>query len=220
MGQLLYITANPKTEETSFGLKAGRAFLEAYREANPEDEVIHVDVFQQDIPLIDADVLSAWGKLGSGHSFDDLSDAERGKVAQLGELVDQFIAADRYVFVSPLWNFGVPPLLKAYIDAVAVAGKTFRYTEAGPEGLLTGKKAVHIHATGGVYSEPPMDAMDFSNRYLVTVLGFLGVTDVETVRVEGMNQFPDRTDEILAKAADKARETAQRLARHAVVTEQ
>ncbi|PTM60012.1 FMN-dependent NADH-azoreductase [Desmospora activa] len=212
MSKVLYVTANPKAVEDSFGLKTGQAFLDAYKEANPQDEIIHLDLYKEEIPLIDADVLSGWGKLGAGQSFDALTPDESKKVARLGELVDQFVAADRYVFVSPLWNFGVPPQLKAYIDAVAVGGKTFRYTEAGPEGLLKGKKAVHIHATGGVYSEAPMDAMDFSNPYLVAVLGFFGITDVETVRVEGMNQFPDRVDAILAEAKEKARETAKTFA--------
>jgi FMN-dependent NADH-azoreductase len=218
MGQLLYITANPKTEANSYGLKVGRAFLDAYREVNPEDEVIHVDVYQQAIPLIDADVLSAWGKLGAGQTPDDLTDSEKAKVTRLNELVDQFIAADRYVFVSPLWNFGVPPMLKAYMDAVSVAGKTFRYTEQGPEGLLKGKKAVHIHATGGVYSEPPMDTNDFGNPYLVAVLRFLGVTDVKTVRVEGMSQFPDQAESILAAAQDEARKVAQAFAAKTATT--
>lgn len=212
MSKVLFITANPKAEEASFGLKTGRAFLDAYKEASPQDEIIHLDLYKEEIPLIDADVLSGWGKLGAGQSFDDLTPEESSKVARLSELVDQFVAADRYVFVSPLWNFGVPPMLKAYIDAVAVAGKTFRYTEVGPEGLMKGKKAVHIHATGGVYSEAPMDALDFSSRFLVAVLGFFGITVVETVPVEGMNQFPDRADEILTEAKEKAREAAKRFA--------
>ncbi|MFP3821738.1 NAD(P)H-dependent oxidoreductase, partial [Bacillus sp. SIMBA_008] len=87
--------------------------------------------------------------------FDTLSAEEQAKVARLNELSDQFVSADKYVFVSPLWNFSFPPVLKAYIDSVAVAGKTFKYTEQGPVGLLTDKKALHIQARGGYYSEGP-----------------------------------------------------------------
>ena len=146
MATVLYITAHPHDHQTSFSLAVGKEFIDAYREANPSDEVISVDLFKEDIPQIDADVFSGWGKLQSGTAFDQLSDAEKAKVARLGAIVDQFVAADKYVFVSPMWNFSFPPVLKAYIDAISVAGKTFKYTESGPVGLLTNKKGLHIQA--------------------------------------------------------------------------
>jgi FMN-dependent NADH-azoreductase len=85
-----------------------------------------------DIPHIDADILSGWGKLRGGASLDQLSEAERSKVARLNGIVDQYVSADKYVYVSPIWNFTFPPVLKAYINTICVAGKTFKYTENGP----------------------------------------------------------------------------------------
>jgi len=124
-------------------------------------------------------------------------------------LADQFVAADKYVIVTPMWNLGVPPMMKAYIDAIMAVGKTFRYTEKGPIGLLTNKKAVHIHARGGFYSEPPMKEFDFANRYIESVLRFMGVTEVHSVICEGHEHLPDKADEIFEAAIAKARELAR-----------
>lgn len=80
--------------------------------------------------------------------------------------LETFMHADRYVFVTPMWNFSYPSVVKAYLDNLAIAGKTFKYTENGPVGLLEGKKALHIQATGGVYSEGPYAAVDFGRNHL------------------------------------------------------
>ncbi|MGG3563403.1 NAD(P)H-dependent oxidoreductase, partial [Neobacillus rhizosphaerae] len=128
MAQVLYITAHPHDESQSYSMAVGKAFIDSYKENNPNDEVVHVDLYSENIPHIDADVFSGWGKLRSGQAFEELSSEEKAKVSRLNELSDQFIAADKYVFVTPLWNFSFPPVMKAYLDSVAVAGKTFKYT--------------------------------------------------------------------------------------------
>jgi len=212
MAQLLYITAHPLNEPQSFSLRLGKAFLDQYREVAPNDEIIRLDLYNMDLPYIDRDVFSGWGKLRSGGGFDQLSGDEQRKVGRLGELVDQFVAADKYVFVTPFWNFSFPPIMKAYIDAVCVAGKTFKYTERGPAGLLTEKKALHVQARGGVYSEGPAAQMEFGHRYLATIMQFFGVPSFEGLIVEGHNQFPDRAEEILSQAIARAPEVAQRFA--------
>jgi FMN-dependent NADH-azoreductase len=102
--------------------------------------------------------------------FEELSEEEKAKVGRLSELCEQFISADKYIFVSPLWNFSFPSVLKAYIDSVSVAGKAFKYTEKGPVGLLTDKKALHIQARGGIYSEGPAAQMEMGHRYLDIVM--------------------------------------------------
>lgn len=212
MSQLLYITANPKSENESFSLSVGREFINAYRAANPNSSIVELDLYKTNIPEIDADVFSGWGKLQQGSAFEQLSADEKAKVARIGELTDQFVQADQYVFATPFWNFGFPPRFKAYIDTICIAGKTFKYTAEGPVGLLNGKKAAHIQAAGGVYSQGPGQNMDFSNRYLKTVLGFIGITDVETIWVEGMAAQPDQADSIKAKAISQAQEIAKRFA--------
>jgi FMN-dependent NADH-azoreductase len=191
-------------------MAVGKEFIEAYREANPTDEVINLDLYKMNIPQIDADVLSGWGKLASGSSFDQLSEAEKSKVGRLNELVDQYVSADKYVFVSPMWNFSFPPVLKAYIDAVCVAGKTFKYTENGPVGLLTNKKAIHIQASGGIYSEGPAAGFESGHSYLKKIMQFQGVPSFEGIFVEGMAAMPDKAQSIKEKAIERAREVAKR----------
>ncbi len=216
MSKVLYITANPKPVDQSFSLTVGEAFLEAYKQANPQDEIVKVDLYQTEVPLIDEDVFSAWGKLQQGTAFDALTEQEQAKVSQMNVLLEQFMEADKYVFVTPLWNFSVPPKMKAYIDNITIAGKTFKYTDEGPVGLLEGKKAVHIQARGGIYSEGPAKDMEFGDRYIQQVLGFIGVTDVQSIIVEGVNAMPDKAEEIKAKAIEEAKEVAENFATETV----
>lgn len=122
-------------------------------------------------------------------------------------VLDEFLAADVVVIGAPMYNFSIPSNLKAWIDRVAVAGKTFAYTEAGPVGLATGKKAVVISTRGGLYSEGPAAGMDHQESYLKTVLGFLGVTDVEFVRAERLSFGPEvRAQSVADARAEIARE--------------
>ncbi len=212
MATVLYITANPKTEDQSFSLSVGREFLNEYKSINPNDQVIELDLFKSDIPEIDADVLTGWGKLQQGGSFDDLTASEKAKVVRLNELVEQFVAADKYVFVTPMWNLSFPPVLKAYIDSICVAGKTFRYTEQGPQGLMGGKPAIHIQARGGFYSEGPATEFEFGDRYLRGILAFVGITDATTLPIEGMAAVPHEADRIKSEAIEQAKQLAKTFA--------
>jgi FMN-dependent NADH-azoreductase len=208
MAKVLYITAHPLNEEQSFSMTAGKAFIESYKEVNVNDEIIHIDLFKENIPQIDADVLGGWGKLQKGTEFSALSQAEQEKIGRMAELVDQFTAADKFVFVSPLWNFSFPPVMKAYLDAVAVAGKTFRYTQEGPVGLLTDKKALHIQARGGFYSEGPAAEMEMGHRYLTTIMNFFGVPSTEGLFIEGHNAAPEKAQEIKENGIARAKDLA------------
>ncbi|MET3851025.1 FMN-dependent NADH-azoreductase [Paenibacillus sp. OAE614] len=208
MATVLYITAHPLNPEESYSLAVGKQFIGAYREANPTDEVVHLDLYKENIPQIDADVLRGWGKLRSGSTLDQLSEAEKSKVARLEEILNQFMAADKYVFVSPMWNFTVPPVLKAYTDATSIPGKTFKYTEKGPIGLLPGKKALHIQASGSVYSEGPLAPIEMGYSYMKTILQFYGI-ESEAIFVEG-TAVSERAPFIKEKAIAQAKEAAKR----------
>ncbi|MDP4162119.1 MAG: FMN-dependent NADH-azoreductase [Bacillota bacterium] len=209
MAKVLYITAHPHDEAHSFSMATGKAFIEAYQQANAGDEIVHIDLYNEKIPQIDADVFSGWGKLQSGKGFEDLSPEEKIKVGRLSELADQFVEADKYVFVTPLWNFSFPPVMKAYLDSISVAGKTFKYTEKGPVGLLTDKKALHIQARGGIYSEGPAAEMEMGHRYLNVLMQFFGVPSFEGLFVEGHAAMPDKAQEIKENAIERAKDLAQ-----------
>ncbi|MBB3114014.1 FMN-dependent NADH-azoreductase [Paenibacillus phyllosphaerae] len=209
MATILYITAHPLDPQESFSLAVGKEFIEAYREANPTDDVVHLDLYKENIPQFDADVLRGWEKLRSGSSFDQLSKAEQSKVARLDEIVNQYVAADKYVYVSPMWNFSIPPVLKAYTDATSIPGKTFRYTKNGPEGLLSGKKALHIQASGSVYSKGPLAEVEMGYSYLKKILQFYGIQSMESIFVEG-TASSERAPAIKEEAIAHAKEVATR----------
>ncbi|MER2175712.1 MAG: FMN-dependent NADH-azoreductase [Carnobacterium sp.] len=209
MKKVLYITANPNDATQSYSIAAGEAFINSYKEKNPEHEVLHLDLYKENIPQIDGDVFSGWGKLGSGQSFEELTAEEGAKVSRLAELVEQFVAYDKYVFVTPLWNFSYPPVMKAYLDAVSSAGKTFRYSDQGQAiGLLTDKKALHIQARGGFYSEFPAADLESGHRHLQIMMQFFGVPTFEGLFVEGHNKAPEQAQEIKEDVILRAKELA------------
>jgi len=210
MSKVLYITANPKAKENSFSLSVGNEFLETYKKSNPLDEITTLDLYKTEVPLIDDIVFSAWGKLAARVTFEQLTSQEQNKVATMNKLLEQFLAADKYVFVTPLWNFTIPPMMKAYLDNICIVNKTFKYTEKGPVGLLPDKKAIHIQARGGVYSSGPAADFELGDRYINTILNFIGIADRQSIIVEGMNATPDMADGIKSKAIIKAKEIAGR----------
>jgi FMN-dependent NADH-azoreductase len=114
--------------------------------------------------------------------------------------VDELLASDIIVIGAPMWNFNIPSSLKAWIDHVARAGRTFTYGANGPEGLAKGKKAIVVVTSGGKYSDGPAKAMDFHATYLKSVLGFIGITDVSFVRAEGVSMGRDGYAQAVATA--------------------
>ncbi|NII53857.1 NAD(P)H-dependent oxidoreductase [Luteibacter sp. SG786] len=112
--------------------------------------------------------------------------------AEGAKALEEFLDADVVVIGAPMYNFGISSTLKAWIDRIAVAGKTFRYTSAGPEGLAGGKRVIVASSRGGIYAPgTPAAAMDFQEPYLRALFGFLGVTDIEFVRAEGLAMGDD-----------------------------
>jgi FMN-dependent NADH-azoreductase len=112
--------------------------------------------------------------------------AQKVAAEESDRLIAEIAAADTVVIGAAMINFAVTSPLKSWFDRIAVRGKTFRYTESGPEGLLKGKKAYVVLASAGVYSDGPTKAIDFASPYIRHMLGFMGITDVEMIRVEGL----------------------------------
>ena len=134
-----------------------------------------------------ADALSHFSALtlAAGGTPEQLRDAAQAHEVALGEAtLAEFLAADALVIGAPMYNFTIPTQLKAWIDRIAVAGKTFRYTEKGPQGLAGGKKVVIVSTAGGIHAGQPSGQAH--EDYLKLVLGFLGITDIDVVRAEGL----------------------------------
>jgi FMN-dependent NADH-azoreductase len=117
----------------------------------------------------------------------NLTDIQRRENEVSERLVSQFLAADVLVIGAPMYNFSIPTQLKAWIDRVAQVGRTFAYTDKGPQGLAGGKKVIIASSRGGVYStNPALAGLDHQESYLKAVLGFFGITDVQVIRAEGV----------------------------------
>ncbi|AUO08804.1 FMN-dependent NADH-azoreductase [Paenibacillus jamilae] len=214
MATVLYITAHPFKDGT-YSLSVGKQFIEAYQEANPGDEVIHLDLYCMDLPQIDADLLRRWGQPLSGPSFDELSEESRIKAERMCEIVDQFMVADKIVIVNPVWNLSFPSVLKTYIDAVTVTGKTIKRSENGLRGLsgLTGtqqgKKVMHIQASGTVLSHGKFKDVEYCHSYIKAIMNLLGIDDVQAIFVEGISEQPDQAQSIKEQAIRQAILAAQ-----------
>jgi FMN-dependent NADH-azoreductase len=174
----------------------GAALVTTWRKRHPNIEVEYVDLAREPLGDLTGALIAARSTAPVAASAELQLDIERSERA----LAD-FLAADVIVIGAPMYNFSIPTQLKAWIDRIAVAGKTFRYTEKGPEGLAKGKKVIVVSARGGMYGAgSPAAALDFQENYLRGVFGFLGVTDVEFVRAEGLNFGPAQREQAMGAA--------------------
>ena len=207
MATVLYVTCNLKPINMSRSLSIGQEFFEQYTEINPLDRIVHIDVYRDPIQRVDFDVLNGWRKLREGHEFSSLSADEIRKIVRINNLADQFIAADKYVFVTPMWNLGFPAELKMYIDSICVVGKTIAYTDKGAVGLLKGfgKKCLHIHSSGGFHHATEED---HSVPYLKSILKFMGIEDFQSIVLEGVDAVPQKANEFTQKAISQCRNVA------------
>lgn len=205
MSTILFVKANDRSIEQAVSVKLYHAFLDAYKASHPEDTIIELDLFQEELPYMNADMINGNFKAARGL---ELTPAEKAASDVAAKYIDQFLAADKVVFGFPLWNFTIPAVLHTYIDYINQAGKTFKYTENGPVGLVTDKKVALINARGGIYSEGPAAAAEMSVNYVRNIMGFFGVTDFATIIVEGHNQLSDQAAALIEKGINEAKEAA------------
>jgi FMN-dependent NADH-azoreductase len=205
MEKVLFIKANCRPIEQAVSVKLYHTFLDNYKEAHPEDEIIELDLFEESLPYFNNDMINGMFKLSREM---ELTSEEHQATETVNKYLNQFLEADKVVFAFPLWNFSVPAVLHTYLDYLAQAGKTFRYTPEGPVGLLGDKKAVLLNARGGIYSEGPAQSSEMSVNYVQTMLNFWGVKNIQRIIIEGHNQYPDKAEEIIEEGLKKAAELA------------
>lgn len=165
--------------DNSASRQLSRSVVDAWKAADPSVEVVYRDLAADAISHFSAATLMAAG------TPEAMRDAAQQHEAQLSsETLQEFLDADAVVIAAPMYNFTVPTQLKAWIDRVAVAGKTFRYTEAGPEGLCGDKKVILVSTAGGLHAGQPTGAGH--EEFLKVFLGFIGITDLEIVRAHGL----------------------------------
>jgi FMN-dependent NADH-azoreductase len=157
-----------------------------------------VDRFQAQVPGLELTRLDLDAEPLPHLTAAALAKADPVQAARADQALADFLAADVLVIGAPMYNFAVPSTLKAWIDRIAVAGTTFRYTASGPEGLAGGKRAILVLSQGGIHDSG--SASDFQESYLRFVLGFLGITDIEVVRAQGLAYSPQHRQQAIAGA--------------------
>ena len=166
-----------------------------------QQQALHpdIDIVRRDLATDPVDHLTGL-HLAAAQGAVPESGALQADVATGQAVLEEFLAADVVVVGAPLYNFTISSQLKAWLDRLAVAGKTFAYSEAGPQGLAGGKKVIVASARGGIYSAGPMVVMDFQETYLHAIFGFFGIKDVEIVRAEGLLMGPEQKQQAVEAA--------------------
>ncbi|KWW17389.1 FMN-dependent NADH-azoreductase [Peribacillus simplex] len=205
MSKVLFVKSNDRPAEQAISVKMYETFLNTYKEANSNDEITELDLFKLNLPYYGNTAITALYKRSQGMELTE----EEVKIADtVQQYLNQFLAADKVVFAFPLWNATVPAPLITYISYLAQAGTTFKYTAEGPVGLAGGKKVALLNARGSDYALPEMNAGEMAEKYVTMNLNLWGITDLETVIIQGHNQYPDQTQDIVANGLAKVADTA------------
>ena len=196
MANILHIDSSPRGER-SFSRKFTHEFVTAWKNAHSGDTVTYRDLGHNPVPHVD----ESW--IAAAFTPPDARPPELTKAIELSDtLVNEFLAADRYVFGVPMYNFNVPSVFKAYIDQIVRVGRTFAVTEQGAfKGLVEGKKLLVVTARGGDFSPgSPAAPYDYQEPYLRAVFGFLGITDITFINVENLGAGDEARQQSFAKA--------------------
>jgi FMN-dependent NADH-azoreductase len=183
------------------------AFVNAYRKSHPADEITVMNLYQKDLPPFDGFVLNAKYAILNGLKH---TPEERAAWSTVTAIADEFKSFDKYVLAVPMWNFSIPYKLKHYLDLLIQPGLTFSFSpESGYTGLVTGRPVFAACARGGEYpAGSPAEAWDFQSKYILTILGFIGFTDIRVVVAEPTLGDPGlagkRREEAISKAAAMA----------------
>ena len=200
--KILHIDSSP-LGDASVSRQLTRATVEAWRARYPEAEVVYRDLAVDAPAHLSAERLAVI-KFGKDA---DLTPVQAEERALIDAIVEEFLTADVVVIGAPMYNFTIPTQLKAWIDRLAQAGRTFRYTETGPVGLAGGRKVIVASSRGGIYTAG-LEALDHQEAYLRTVLGFIGVTDLQFVRAEGLSMGPEHRERAVAEGHHQAKASA------------
>ncbi len=205
MAKVLFVKANDRPSDVAVSNKMYVQFLSSYQTANPNDSITELDLYEKNIPYYGNDVLMGLYKEANGL---EATDQEKAAADTANFYLDQFLNADKVVFAFPLWNFTVPAPLISYVSYLSQAGKTFKYTSQGAQGLVGDKKVVLLTARGGDYSSEAMQAFEMAQNYMKAILGFWGITDPQVVVIEGHAQYSDRANEIIENGLKETAATA------------
>lgn len=207
MANVLFIKANNRPKEQAVSVQLYHSFLDSYRASHPEDTITELDLFEAELPYMDAVMLAGIFKSSKGM---ELTAEEQKAADTANQYLEQFLAADKVVFGFPLWNLTVPAVLHTYMDYLNRAGKTFRYTPEGPVGLASDKKVALLNARGGDYTDPGRASSEMAVNFMKKTMELFGIRNLTTVIVEGHNQKPDQSASLIQAGVKEAAEVARK----------
>lgn len=199
MSNVLVIESSAR-QQGSVSRQLTEQFIANWQAAHPADQIKVRDLAVDQVPHLDANLLGGWMT-----PAEQQSEAEQAALALSNLLTDELLAADVLVLAAPMYNFAIPSTLKAWLDHVLRAGVTFKYTETGPQGLLTGKRAIVLTARGGIYAG---GTLDHQEPYLRQALAFVGIHDVSFIHAEGLNLGAESMEKGLSEAKSKLAQVA------------
>jgi FMN-dependent NADH-azoreductase len=207
MAKLLYIEASPR-KSRSKSIEVTQTLLSTLQSTHSSVHVDKLDLWATELPRFDGDTLEAKYAILHGQSHTP-EQAEAWK--RVEAVIERFKSADWYLFSLPMWNFGIPYVLKHFIDVIVQPGLTFSFSPSeGYKGLVTGKKAAAVYARGGAYGPGTgAEGYDLQSKYLAVILGFIGVTDLADIFVEPTLAGPAELEAMVTKAKELAVATAK-----------
>ncbi|PZV08993.1 MAG: FMN-dependent NADH-azoreductase [Leptolyngbya sp.] len=195
MAHILHLDASPRGDR-SVSRTLSKEFIANWKATHPSDTVTYRDLGHHPVPLIDEPWIAA-----AYSAPDQYTPEQAAAIRPSNELVDEFLAADRYVFSIPMYNFSIPANFKAYLDQIVRPGRTFSVDETGYKGLVHNKKMTIITARGGTYPEgTPTHAYDLQTPYLKLIFGFIGIVEIDFVHADGLAFGDDARDLAITNA--------------------
>ncbi|MDF1996228.1 FMN-dependent NADH-azoreductase [Peribacillus frigoritolerans] len=206
MTKVLFVKVNDRPADQAISSKMYDTFLQTYKETHRADEVTELDLFKEELPYYGNTAITGLYKRNQGL---ELTAEEEYAAKLVDQYLNQFMAMDKVVFAFPLWNSTVPAPLITYLSYLAQAGKMFNYTAEGPVGYAGDKKVMLLNARGSDYALEGMASAEMAVSLVKNIIGLWGINNPETVVIEGHNQYPDRSQKIIADGLENVAKAAE-----------
>jgi FMN-dependent NADH-azoreductase len=206
MTKVLFVKVNDRPADQAISSKMYDTFLQTYKETHRADEVTELDLFKEELPYYGNTAITGLYKRNQGL---ELTAEEENAAKLVDQYLNQFMAMDKVVFAFPLWNSTVPAPLITYLSYLAQAGKMFNYTAEGPVGYAGDKKVMLLNARGSDYALEGMASAEMAVSLVKNIIGLWGINNPETVVIEGHNQYPDRSQKIIADGLENVAKAAE-----------
>lgn len=206
MTKVLFVKVNDRPADQAISSKMYDTFLQTYKETHRTDEVTELDLFKEELPYYGNTAITGLYKRNQGL---ELTAEEENAAKLVDQYLNQFMAMDKVVFAFPLWNSTVPAPLITYLSYLAQAGIMFNYTAEGPVGYAGDKKVMLLNARGSDYALEGMASAEMAVSLVENIIGLWGIKNPETVVIEGHNQYPDRSQKIIADGLESVAKAAE-----------